>query len=403
MSRHLFTLASPIGSKRLNNCPIPGATSWCDPEGTGANGVLILGESCGDAEARDHLPFRPYAPSGSVLERAIKRCGYSRNQFVLFNVCPVQPPHNYLEGAAYEGEAIAWGRELLVEVVAKYRPRCILALGNIPLKAITGLAGEKLSVSHLRGWPVPSLSMFMDVPVVATFHPSFLRRGAMALFSVLMHDLKLAVAVANSRLGQTVKFFSPILSRDFEYTHHDMPDLFNPVVPPGYTTFPVERDAWEFLREAEADERRPIAYDIETPRSTEVTENDSDELEESEIISIQFANRARNGIFMPWREPFIEISKRIFALRNPKIGANSWRFDDPRLEAQGCRLNGERHDIRWGWHHLQPDLKGALQFIASFYNDGSGMPWKHLHQSHPGYYGIADVDWLIRIWDSSLT
>ena len=386
----------------MPSCPIPGAQSWCDPEGTGSNGVLILGEACGDAEARDHLPFRPYAPSGSILERAIKRCGYNRNQFVLFNVCPVQPPHNYLEGAAYEGEAIAWGREILVGVVEKYKPRCILALGNIPLKATTGLVGEKLSVSHLRGWPLPTLSTFFSVPVVASFHPSFLRRGTMALFSVLMHDLKLAVAVANSKVGQTVKFFSPVLSRDVEWTHHEniYRSIQDPVVPAGYTTYPTERDAWEFLKEAEDDERQPIAYDIETPRSTEATETDSDELEEAEILSGQFSLRSRTGIFMPWREPFIEIAKRILATPNPKIGANSWRFDNPRLVEAGCRLNGYNHDIRWAFHHLQPDLRGALQFIASFYNSGDGYPWKHLHSSKPAEYGILDVDWLHRIWDS---
>lgn len=380
------------------NCPIPGATSYCDPEGTGSNGVLILGEACGESEAKDHLPFRPYAPAGSVLERAIRRCGYNREQFVVFNVCPVQPPKNFLEGAAWETEAIEWGKEILTGLVQKYKPRSILALGNIPLRATTGLSGDKLSVSTLRGWPVPSLSNFMNVPVVATFHPSFLRRGAMGLFSVLMHDLKLSVAVANSKIGQTVKFFSPVLSRDVVYTRGPLPDLFNPVVPAGYTTHPLESQAWEFLKDAEDDPRRFIAYDIETPRSSEVSENESDELEESHILSIQFSLAPRSGMFCPWREPFVEISKRILSLPNPKVGANVWRFDNPRLVQAGCRLNGDVHDVRWAFHHLNPDLRGALQFIASFYNSGDGFPWKQLSHSHKSEYGILDVDWCQRIW-----
>jgi uracil-DNA glycosylase family 4 len=383
----------------LSQCPIPGSTSWCDPEGSGANGVLILGEACGDAEARDHLPFRPYAPSGSVLERAIRRCGYNREQFVIFNVCPVQPPKNFLEGAPYETEAIQWGSEILEGVIAKYKPRCILTLGNIPLKATTGLAGEKLSVSHLRGWMIPALSRFSNVsiPVVATFHPSFLRRGAMALFSVLMHDLKLSIAVANARMGQTVAFHSPVLSRDVHFTRGPLPDLFNPVVPAGYTTHPLESQAWEFLKEAEDDPRLLIGFDIETPRSSVTSELESDELEDRDILSIQFSLHKGSGIFLPWREPFIEISKRILALPNEKGGANVWRFDCPLLEAHGCRLNGTVHDVRWMWHAMQPDLRASLQFIASFYNDGSMAPYKHLHQSYPGYYGIADVDWIERI------
>lgn len=380
-------------------CPIPGAVSWSDPEGTCSNGVMILGEALGESEAKDHLPFRPYAPAGAVLSRAIRRGGFDRQQFLLWNVVPVQPPKNWLEGAPWEREAVIWGQEILVEVVRKYKPRCILALGNIPLRTATGLAGEKLSVSHLRGWPTPSLPMFMDVPVVASFHPSFLRRGGMSLFSVLLHDLKLSVAVANSRVGQTVRFYSPVLSRDVEYTHPDFSqvDIQNPVIPEGYITHPTEESAWRFYEECERDAGRLIAYDIETPRSTEVTENESDELEDGDILSCQFSREARTGIFLPWREPFIEISKKVFALPNPMAGANTWRFDNPRLRSQGCRLNGVNHDLRWAWHALQPDLKGALQFIASFYNDGSGMPWKHLHGSHKEAYGILDVDWVQRI------
>lgn len=378
-------------------CPIPGAVSYCDPEGSGSLGVLILGESCGENEAKDHLPFRPYAAAGSILERAIRRCGYNRSQFVLFNVCPVQPPNNWMDGAPWEREAIVWGQEILKGVIARYKPRCILTLGNVPLKAMTGLTGEQRSVSHLRGWPIPALAMFDYVPVVASFHPSFLRRGAMPLFSVLMHDIKLAVAVANSRVGQTVNFYSPVLSRDVAYTAHDISaiDMTAPVVPDGYTTHPVESQAWDFLEQAK--DARLIAYDIETPRSTTVTENESDELGDTNILSIQFSLRRDSGIFFPWREPFVEIAKRTLALPNPKAGANTWRFDNPILIGNDCVINGTNHDIRWTWHALQPDLRGALQFIASFYNDGSGYPWKHLHSSHVAEYGILDVAWIHRI------
>jgi hypothetical protein len=226
-----------------------------------------------------------------------------------------------------------------------------------------------------------------------------LRRGAMPLFSVLMHDLKLAVAVANAKLGQSVNFYSPVLSRDVAYTRHPISeiDLTTPVVPDEYTTHPLEAQAWGFLKEAEDDPSKLIAYDIETPRSTTVTENESDELGDTHILSIQFSLRRDSGIFMPWREPFIEVARRTLALPNPKAGANTWRFDNPVLRGNGCGINGTNHDIRWTWHALQPDLRGALQFIASFYNDGSGSPWKHLHSTTPEAYGILDVDWIHRI------
>ena len=44
-------------------------TDFSAVEVTGANGVLRVGEASGEAEARDCLPFRPYAPAGSLVER----------------------------------------------------------------------------------------------------------------------------------------------------------------------------------------------------------------------------------------------------------------------------------------------------------------------------------------------
>src|SRR5262249_54420149 len=116
-----------------SDCPIPRATGFSQPEGKGTLGVLILGEALGEAEARDGLPFRPYAPAGSILDRAIRRSGFARDQFVLWNVVPVRPPNNWLEKAPWEAPAITWGVSHLKRVIHDYRPRCILALGNIAL------------------------------------------------------------------------------------------------------------------------------------------------------------------------------------------------------------------------------------------------------------------------------
>ena len=381
-------------NKCPDDCPIPGARSFSQPEGTGSLRVLILGEALGEAEAADGLPFRPYAPAGSLLERAIRRSSFTRDQFVLWNVVPVQPPKNWLEGAPWEAAAVAWGLPMLRKVIDAYKPACILALGNVAFRAASGLAG----ISINRGFP---LGGCLGIPVVGSFHPSFIRRGAMPLQSVLMHDLKLAVAVAHAqRTGQSVRFFSPVLSRDVMLPQQlalgIFPDPYNPVVPSGYLTHPSEQQAFDFLRDVEAHPSWLVAYDIETPRSREVDENESDELNETQILSCQLSYEAGSGIYLPWRDPFIEVARRVLALPNAKAGANTWRFDDPLLEAHGCPLGGTRHDVRWAWHALQPDMKGALQFIASFYAPEFG-PWKHLHESHVGYYGIADVDVIQRI------
>jgi hypothetical protein len=182
-----------------------------------------------------------------------------------------------------------------------------------------------------------------------------------------------------------------------------LPPLDEPTVPPGYICYPTEMAAWDFLRCCESDSTRLIAYDIETPWSGKAGEEASDDPEHAEkhangeaILSIQFSLAPESGIFMPWRPPFIEVARRILALPNPKVGANNWRFDDTRLAAQGCRIEGTRHDLRWAFKHLQPDLSASLAFITSFYAPQIA-PWKHLAQSHPQVYGIRDVDACLRI------
>lgn len=135
-----------------------------------------------------------------------------------------------------------------------------------------------------------------------------------------------------------------------------------------------------------------MAYDIETPYSTD--EESAEEAEgEQPIRSIQFSLAPGTGIYLPWREPFVDVAKRILRLPNPKLSWNGWRFDDPVLKANGCEIAGERHDLMWAFHHTQPDLSDpgmGLQFAAG--QMGWPWPWKHLDRANPQFYGIVDVD-----------
>lgn len=358
----------------LDHCPIPNAKGTLTPEGTGANKVLLLGEALGEAEAMDGLPFRPYAPAGSVLERAIRRAGYNRDQFVVWNVVPTQPPKNWLDGAPYEVDAIEWGRPYLEQVIERYQPQCIVALGSIPIRATTGLCGSKLGVSSLCGFILPSR---YNIPVVASFHPSFLRRGAMGLFGTMVRCLKLGVKVAHDRMqAQTPPVDAP---------------------PRGYIMHPGVDEANNFLCAIKSGAYPYLAYDIETPYSTEEdTAEDADAHDARTIKSIQFSLTPNSGIFMPWREPYITMARTALAHPIPKLGWNIWRFDDPILRDNHAPIAGESHDLMWAWHHLQPDLPRGLQFAAA--QQGWPWPWKHLSDAHPAFYGIVDVaclQWMI--------
>ncbi len=369
-------------------CPIPHATGHLRPEGRCDNGVMLLGEAMGEAEAREGLPFRPWAEAGSVLERAITRAGFHRDQFLLWNAVPTHPPKNYLVGAEYEEEAIRWGLPFVRDLVERFHVRAILALGDVPLGQLTG----HREIMKNRGYPIWSHSV--GVPVIGTLHPSFLRRGAMSYLGVLIHDLRFAVELA--RHSERVEFHSPVLRRPVHYGPFYLEGGLSDLSPLGYIEYPSEDDGWEFLERVERQKDILVAYDIETPRSHSIDEENSDDLDESEIVSIQFSLAPESGIYFPWRDPFIEIARRVLRTGNPKVGANCWRFDDPRLRAHDVDIQGPQHDLRWAWKHFQPDLSGGLQFITSYYAPELGI-WKHTSQSNPRMYGIRDVDALQRV------
>lgn len=179
----------------LNRIFVKGGFSY--GEGRGLNGVTCIGEALGANEDADGLPFRPGAQAGSLLERAFKRLGYTREQFRISNCIRCRPPHDHLAGAPYEDAVIHHCRPNLEEELTRFKPRCILALGGTAARELTGLAGAKQGVSFIRGYAIPSIIKCVEgIPVIPTFHPSFLRQGKIQYFGVLCHDIQRAVEIA---------------------------------------------------------------------------------------------------------------------------------------------------------------------------------------------------------------
>lgn len=339
-----------------------------EPSGTGANRVLIVGEAPGSWEDDYGIPFHDKGDSGAVLSRCIRRIGSTRDSFAITNVVPARPPNNWLDGSPWYNDAVEWGRPILEAAIARFAPRCIVALGGVALRTLTGLSGHKLGVSHLAGYVLPSL---YGPSVVACYHPSFLRRGKMSLLSVMMRCLRLALTYPDAIVPQP-----------------DQPGV-------GYCLHPTEAQANLFLEGIKYSEW--LAYDIETFYSTE--EAEAEEHDNKDIRSIQFSLGPDSGVYFPWRDPFIPIAKAILASGVRKAGWNNWRFDDPVLRAHGCTINGEVHDLMWAWHHSQPDLPRSLQFAAAMQGPNITQPthrwlypWKNLDAQSPEFYGIVDVD-----------
>lgn len=332
------------------------------PEGTGANGVLVMGEGLGFNEAKDGLPFRPYAEAGSVLERGFKRSGFDREQFRLFNTVNCHPPKDWLIGAPWELGAIEHCKVHTRQVIEEMKPKVILALGGTPLRTLTGMAGKYQGITHLRGYSL--MAYEYNIPVLPTYHPSFIRRGNQNLFGVFCRDMMMAVEMAQNGTRKP----------------HDVQ----------YIEYPSVDEARAFLADVKSCPQKLLTYDIETEKSIGLLEDEFETDLSYVITQIQFSLDSYTGIAFPWEEPFISISKEIMALENRKAGFNNWDYDDSRLRHHGFKINGENHDLMWAWLHLQPDLPANLQFVASFY--GMERPWKHKGTAEPRMYGCCDVD-----------
>jgi uracil-DNA glycosylase family 4 len=357
------------------------ATGFSQPEGLGSLGVLVFGEALGASEARDGKPFRPYAQAGSLLERTIGMCGLDRQQFRLYNIVNCQPPRDWLEGAPWELGAIAHCQVHRDRIVEEQPPRAILALGNVALRTITGQAGKSRGITYLRGYVLPSVD-WGGIPVVPSFHPSYLRRGKPNLINVLVADIRKAISIASGKLTNFC------LRPDLEAGRYVQ-----------YQTKVTTEEARSFELLCADSLAALLAFDIETDNSMFVDEDADDdvqlEIDAGQISQIQFSLGVGKAIAMPWREPFKSIAKRILMMKHVKAGHNAWRFDLPVLKREGATVAGIVHDTRWMWHHLQPDLPAHLQFVASFYE--MPFPWKHLAQYDEEFYGCGDGDAVSRI------
>jgi DNA polymerase I-like protein with 3'-5' exonuclease and polymerase domains len=267
----------------------------------------------------------------------------------------------------------------------QHPPKAILALGGVALKTLTGLVGKGLNIHMLRGYAlddqVSIAPRYPGVPVIATYHPSFLRRGSkgrnqetgaktdggagkggMHLLGVMIRDIKFAMQVAEG---------------GWSYER------------PVYQTHPSLDEARAFLYRVRDNQNLLLAYDIETDVSADLDEEELDDTSHH-ITQVQFSLREKEGICFPWTPDFIEIAKEVFATENPKVAHNGFKFDNPRLRAAGMNLRGRLDDTMEMFRRAQPDLPSGLQYVSSFY--GFPFPWKHMSASHPEFYGCADVD-----------
>lgn len=138
-----------------------------DPEAK----IFFCGEAPGAEEETQGLPF--VGPAGQLLTKMIAAAGLSREQVYIGNIMKWRPELPTLYGnRPPTPEEMAYCLPYLEVQTDILRPTVIVALG---LTAVNGLLGfdPDRRIGAMRGRTLE----FRGVPVVATYHPSYLLRN----------------------------------------------------------------------------------------------------------------------------------------------------------------------------------------------------------------------------------
>jgi len=159
----LRTLATEVAAcRRCGLCDTRTQTVFSD--GSAEARILFVGEAPGADEDAQGVPF--VGRAGQLLTRMIEEgMGLPRKDVYICNVLKCRPPENRNP----EPSEIAACRGYLETQIETLRPEAIVALGKF---AAQFLLETDEGIMRLRG----TWGSYRGIPVMPTFHPSFLLR-----------------------------------------------------------------------------------------------------------------------------------------------------------------------------------------------------------------------------------
>jgi uracil-DNA glycosylase len=132
--------------------------------GTGASGLVFVGEGPGADEDAQGYPF--VGKAGQLLDRMIEAMGFARDDVYVCNIVKCRPPKNRKP----EPDEMATCRPYLAEQLELLAPSVIVALGATAVEGLLGIGG---GITRLRGkWRLYQ----GRIAVMPTFHPAYLLR-----------------------------------------------------------------------------------------------------------------------------------------------------------------------------------------------------------------------------------
>jgi DNA polymerase len=126
--------------------------------------LCFIGEAPGFDEDKQGEPF--VGAAGQLLNRIIVACGMKREEVYICNILRCRPPGNRTP----RPDEAANCRHFLERTLELIRPKYICCLGAC---AAQNLLQTPTPIGRLRG----RFHQYKDIPVVCTYHPSYLLRS----------------------------------------------------------------------------------------------------------------------------------------------------------------------------------------------------------------------------------
>ena len=139
--------------------------------------LMMIGEAPGETEVVKHRPF--VGKAGKNLDEFLALASLKREEIFVTNVVKIRPtelgPTGRVRNRAPDREELALFTPWLLREIEAVRPRALVTLGNVPLRALTN---EKNTVGDVHGQWLQSKA---GVPLFSLYHPaSIIYRRALA-------------------------------------------------------------------------------------------------------------------------------------------------------------------------------------------------------------------------------
>lgn len=153
---------------RFDGCALKRtAKSLCFARGSEDARIMLIGEAPGRDEDLQGKPF--VGPAGQMLDRMLEAIGLTESHVYIANTVYWRPPGNR-NPTPEEVQACA---PFLARQIELLSPQVLVLLGKVAAQAILRVPD---GIKRLRGKWLTYSCAGRDIPMLATFHPSYLLR-----------------------------------------------------------------------------------------------------------------------------------------------------------------------------------------------------------------------------------